>query len=51
MKASKLISKKQRQQIYGEYIYLKKNRYINQNITFEKFLTNTIKLNFKKQRK
>ena len=45
MKASKLISKNQRQKEYGNYIMLKK--VIPNNTDFETFLTKTIKINVK----
>jgi len=45
MKASKLITKEQRNKMYGEYISLKNKGYINKKITFEKFLTTTILFN------
>ena len=44
MKASKLISKKQRTDLYGQYIYLKNNKYLDKKVNFEMFLTTTQKL-------
>jgi hypothetical protein len=44
MKASKMITLKQRKQLYGEYILLKNSKAINKSISFEFFLTHTIKL-------
>ena len=41
MKASKLLTKQQRKEQYGQYIALFS---YNKKITFEKFLTNTYKL-------
>ncbi len=41
MKASKLLTKQQRKEQYGQYIAL---FCYNKKITFEKFLTNTYKL-------
>jgi hypothetical protein len=41
MKASKLLSKKQRKEQYSQYTALNLKRF---KITFEKFLTNTYKL-------
>jgi len=44
MKASKLISKEQRKNLYGQYIYLKYNKYLDKKVNFEMFLTTTQKL-------
>lgn len=41
MKASKLLTKEQRKKQYGDYVNLNLRKF---GITFEKFLTKTIKL-------
>ena len=43
MKASKLITKEQKNKMFGEYVKLK--NILSSKMTFEKYLTTEIKLN------